>query len=74
MRSLTLWDIEPEELDGYFCEIAPRVGQCKFNDCSHASELGCAVREAVERGEIARSRYHSYLQLREELEAAYAVH
>lgn len=73
MRSLTLWDIEPEELDGYFREIAPFVQQCKFNDCSHASEMGCAVREAVERGEIARSRYHSYLQLREELEAAYAI-
>jgi ribosome biogenesis GTPase len=73
MRSLTLWDIEPEELDGYFRDIAPHVQRCKFNDCSHASELGCAVREAVERSEIVRSRYHSYLQLREELEAAYAI-
>lgn len=72
MRSLTLWDIEPEELDGYFRDIAPYVEKCKFNDCSHKSELGCAVREAVEQGEIARSRYSGYLQLREELEEAYA--
>jgi len=74
MRSLTLWDVEPEELDGYYRDIAPYVGQCKFNDCSHHSELGCAVRAAVERGDIARSRYQSYLQLRDELEEAYAVY
>ncbi len=74
LRSLTLWDIEPEELDGYYRDIAPLVGTCKFNDCSHHNELGCAVRAAVEKGEVARSRYHSYLQLREELEAAYAVY
>ena len=74
MRSLTLWDIEPEELDGYYRDIRPFVSQCKFNDCGHHNELGCAVREAVEQGVIARSRYQSYLQLREELEEAYAVY
>ncbi len=74
MRSLTLWDIEPEELDGYFRDIAARVEQCKFNDCRHQHETGCAVRAAVERGEVARSRYASYLQLRQELEDAYAVY
>lgn len=74
MRSLTLWDVEPEELDGYYRDIAPFVGQCKFNDCDHHHALGCAVRAAVERGEIAHSRYQSYLSLREELEEAYAVY
>ncbi|MBL8165903.1 MAG: ribosome small subunit-dependent GTPase A [Anaerolineae bacterium] len=74
MRSLTLWDIEPEELDGYYPEIAPLVGKCKFNDCSHHNELGCAVRAAVESGGIARSRYDSYLQLRAELEEAFALY
>lgn len=73
MRSLMLWDVEPEELDGYYRDIAPFVGRCKFNDCSHHREIGCSVREAVERGVIARSRYESYLGLREELEEAYAV-
>ena len=74
MRSLTLWDVEPEELDGYYRDIAPFVNQCKFNDCDHHHALGCAVRAAAERGEIARSRYQSYLSLREELEEAYAVY
>ncbi len=74
MRSLTLWDIEPEELDGYYRDIAPYVSQCKFNDCGHRSELGCAVRAAAERGDIASSRYQSFLGLREELEAAYALY
>ncbi len=74
MRSLMLWDVEPEELDGYYLDIAPYVQKCKFNDCSHVSELGCAVREAVEQGDIAKSRYQSYLQLRDELEEAFAVY
>jgi ribosome biogenesis GTPase / thiamine phosphate phosphatase len=74
MRSLTLWDIEPEELDGYYRDIAPYVSRCKFNNCNHRNEIGCAVRGAVERGEIAKTRYHSFLQLREELEEAYAVY
>ena len=74
MRSLTLYDIEPEELDGYYRDIAPFVSACKFNDCSHHNEAGCAVRAAVDNGTIARARYQSYLQLREELEEAYAVY
>ena len=74
MRSLMLWDIEPEELDGYYPDIALYVEKCKFNDCSHVNELGCAVREAVEHGDIATSRYQSYLHLRDELEEAYAVY
>lgn len=73
MRHLTLWDIEPEELDGYFPEIAPLVTQCRFNDCSHFDEPGCAVNEAAEEGRIAESRYLSYLDLRIELENAYTI-
>ncbi len=73
IRTLTLWDIEPEELDGYFVEIAARVRDCQFNDCRHVNEPGCAVRAAVESGLIAPSRYQNYLLLRDELEAAYAL-
>lgn len=72
IRTLSLWDVEPEELDAYFIDIAPYVEQCRFGDCTHANEPGCAVRQAVEAGQISRSRYKSYLHLREELEAAYA--
>lgn len=74
IRSLSLWDIEPEELDAYYLEIAPLVSQCRFGDCMHNSEPGCAVRQAAEAGTISRRRYQSYLSLREELEEAYAVH
>ncbi len=74
IRSLALWDIEPEELDAYFVEIAPLVSECRFGDCTHRNEPGCAVRQAVEEGQISRKRYQSYLSLRDELEEAYAVY
>lgn len=72
IRTLTVWDVEPEELDAYFREIEPLVTECRFGDCTHRNEPGCAVRAAVENGEISKSRYQSYLSLREELEEAYA--
>ncbi|MBN1231231.1 MAG: ribosome small subunit-dependent GTPase A [Anaerolineales bacterium] len=64
LKTLPLWDIEPEELDGYFPEIAPLVPQCKYNNCSHIEEPGCAVIEAVEKGEIHPERYESYVRIR----------
>ncbi len=64
LRSLALWDTEPEELDGYFPELAPLVTHCKFNDCNHKTEPGCAVRAAVEAGQVRPERYDSYLRLR----------
>lgn len=64
LRALALWDIEPEEIDGYFPEIRPLVAQCQFSDCTHIHEPGCAVVEAVEKGEIHPQRYDSYLRLR----------
>jgi ribosome biogenesis GTPase len=70
LKSLGLWDIEPEELDGYFPEIRNLVSQCQFNDCIHFDDPGCAVREAVDKGKIDYGRYESYLRMRlgEELE------
>ncbi len=73
LRHLTLWDIEPEELDAYYREIAPLVSACRFGDCTHHDEPGCAVRAAADSGTIRRERYESYLSLRDELEAAYAL-
>jgi ribosome biogenesis GTPase len=64
MRSLALWDTEPEELDGYFPELVPLVERCQFNDCTHRNEPGCAVRAAVEAGTVHVARYDSYLRLR----------
>lgn len=64
MRTLALWDIQPEELDAYYREIAPLVASCQFSDCTHSHEPGCAVQVAVEKGEIHPQRYESYLRLR----------
>jgi ribosome biogenesis GTPase len=64
IRSMGLWDIQPEELDGYFREIRDLVQFCQFNDCTHRNEPGCAVRKAAEEGVIHPKRYDSYLRLR----------
>jgi len=64
IRMLSLWDIEPEELDGYFPEISKRVADCQFSDCSHVNEPGCAIKAAVSKGEIHYERYESYLRMR----------
>jgi ribosome biogenesis GTPase len=66
LRSLALWDTSPEELDGYFPELRGLVEHCQFNDCTHRTEPGCAIRAAVENGKIHPQRYESYLKLREE--------
>lgn len=52
-----------ENLQYAFRDFAPYLGGCQFHDCSHRAEPGCAVRRAVEEGEIEASRYQSYLQL-----------
>lgn len=74
MRSVALYDVEPEELDGYYRDLAPYVGKCKFNDCTHRDEPNCAVIKAVKSGEVSKSRWRSYRGLREELEAALQVY
>lgn len=64
IRRLSLWDTEPEELDGYFPELRTLVPHCQFNDCTHRNEPGCAVIEAVKTGGVSPERYESYLRLR----------
>jgi ribosome biogenesis GTPase len=71
IRAISPWDVEPHELDGYFIEIAPYVTGCKFPDCGHTHEPGCAVQAAITRGDITPERFDSYLRLREMLEAEY---
>lgn len=58
--------IDKEELQHCFTEFEPYFGKCKFTGCSHRKELGCLVRQAVEEGVIAPSRYESYLTMYEE--------
>jgi ribosome biogenesis GTPase len=64
IRRLSLWDTEPEELDGYFPELRDLVSDCQFNDCTHRDEPGCAVVKAVNSGKVDPARYESYLRLR----------
>jgi ribosome biogenesis GTPase len=66
IRALALFDVDPEELDAYFPDIAPLVAHCRFSDCTHAVEPGCAVIRAVEEGRVSYHRYESYVRLRAE--------
>lgn len=60
-------DMEPEELSFYFAGIRELVPKCRFPNCLHLHEPGCAVKAAVEKGEMSRDRYHNYLKLLDEL-------
>lgn len=53
----------PEELQYAFREFAPYLDQCRFLDCAHVKEKGCAVLDALSRGEVAQSRHDSYVRL-----------
>lgn len=64
IRMLSLWDIEPEELDGYFPDLRELVADCQFSNCSHVNEPDCAVKRAVSNGEVHYERYESYLRMR----------
>jgi ribosome biogenesis GTPase len=65
LKALALWDVEPDELDGYFPELRDLVSGCQFSNCTHVHEPGCAVQEAVEREEVLPRRYESYVRMRE---------
>ena len=62
-----LRQLRPEQLATLMPDLAAAPGGCRFHNCTHRSEPGCAVREAVERGDIVASRYRIYLELFEEL-------
>jgi len=64
LKALSLFDVEPEELDAYFPEIRSLVADCAFSDCTHYHEPECAVMDAVEAGKIHPERYLSYLKMR----------
>jgi ribosome biogenesis GTPase len=61
IRQFELWDIIPEEVEGFFPELRPFVPLCAYPDCTHTHEDRCAVKRAVRRGQISASRYTSYL-------------
>ena len=68
IRELALHRLTVPELGLYFTEFEPLFGRCRFNDCIHVHEPGCAVRAAVEAGTIDADRYASYVRILETLE------
>ena len=58
-----VYPLIPEEIEGFFVEFRPFVALCRFPDCSHTHEEGCAVKRAVETELIHESRYASYLRI-----------
>ena len=63
IRQFTLWDVLPEEVEGYFVEFRPFVTLCRFPDCSHTHETDCGVKDAAAKGRISQLRYASYLKI-----------
>ena len=68
IKSFGMWQITAQEIESYFTEIYERKIACKFPNCTHQHEPGCAVKEAYEKGEISALRYHSYLALLDEID------
>jgi ribosome biogenesis GTPase len=68
LREVGVWGLSSEHLDECFREFRPHLVNCRFGDCTHRVEPGCAVREAVATGGISAERYESYISLRDEIE------
>ena len=66
LRELQIWE---GDVDSAFADIAELAAQCRFNDCAHSTEPDCAVREALETGELDESRWANYGKLQRELRA-----
>jgi ribosome biogenesis GTPase len=71
MRELQLWDVDASALDDTFADVAELVACCRFTDCSHGGEPGCAVQAALDDASLDGDRWHSYLKLQRE--QAYAA-
>ena len=65
--SLYTTDMEKEELKNFFPEFHPYEGKCRFLGCIHGKEPGCAVKEALEQGNISKERFENYTMFYEEL-------
>lgn len=65
IREFGLWHIDAQQLQSGFVEIAELLGNCRFRDCRHENEPGCAVLAAVDSGKIQQQRFDSYLKIRQ---------
>ena len=68
LREIGIWELPTRELDRCFPELRALRDACRFADCAHLAEPGCAVRAALDLGETSRARYESYVKLRAEIE------
>ena len=68
IREFGLWHMEPEQVLEGFKDFRPFLGYCKFRDCNHDREPGCAIQEALEKGEIQSERFASYQHILKSLE------
>lgn len=66
MREIQLW-VDEDSLDSVFSEIDQFASDCKFNDCSHTHEPGCAVKDAVKTGELSQDRLDNYFKMKREI-------
>lgn len=73
IREFGLWHISPEEVIDGFPDVREWIGHCRFRDCRHNKEPGCALAAAVERGELDPERVENYLMIRDEAEAGQAT-
>lgn len=71
IRELGFWDVYKKDLPGYFIEIPEYAENCQFADCTHIHEPGCAVKTAVEKGEMLEERYWNYINIYESLKGAH---
>ena len=67
IKSLQPWGVNRGKLTRYFVEMAPLTGRCRFRDCTHIHEPGCAIRDAVKSGRITGLRYEGFKRLQESL-------
>ena len=65
MRELGMWQVD-EGLSDAFADVEAFLGKCRFSDCSHGTEPGCAIRAAIDSGELDMERWESYRKLKEE--------
>lgn len=74
VREFQLWHVSEGQLEDGYIDFAPFRGHCRFRDCRHLREPGCALRTAVERSELSAERLDNFLRIRESLKDAPEIH